>query len=241
VARAALVLALVALTAAPASAQLDLDRLLRGLPPRGPAGAGPGDARIAEGLKEALRVGADNAVGLTGRLDGYFANQAIRILMPPELGRLESALRAVGLGAQVDAFVLGMNRAAERAAPEARGIFWQAIAEMTFDDARRILAGGETAATDHFRARTTDRLVAAFRPIVETRLNEVGVTRQYKDLVAQVRAIPFLDVTAYDIDSYVVGKALDGLFVVLADEERRIRTDPAARVTEILRDVFSGR
>jgi hypothetical protein len=233
---------LLVVLAAPAAAA-QLDELLRGLPsvPGLPSSGQPSDTRIADGLKEALRVGTANAVDLTGRVDGYFANQAIRILMPERLRTLERALRAVGYGPQVDELVLGMNRAAERAAPAARSIFWDAITAMTFDDARRILDGGETAATEFFRTRTTDRLTAAFRPVVEQSMDEVGVSRQYKTLLEQARAIPFLKTEDYDLDRYVVGKALDGLFHVVGDEELKIRANPAARTTELLREVFGRR
>jgi hypothetical protein len=222
--------------ASPASAQLD--RLLRGLPGvRSPAGE-LSEARIAAGLKEALQVGTGNAVSLTGAVDGYFANQAIKILMPERLRSLERGLRTVGYGEQVDELVLGMNRAAERAAPQARQIFGDAITAMTFDDARRLLGGGETAATDYFREKTTGRLTTAFQPVVERAMSEVGVTRQYKALLGRAQAVPFLRTESFDLDGYVVGKALDGLFVVVADEERKIRTNPAARVTDLLQDVF---
>jgi hypothetical protein len=222
------------LAAAPASAQLD--QLLKGLGIGRPGGLS--EAKIASGLKEALRVGTENTVKLTGRVDGYLLNQAIKILMPEKLQTVEKGLRLVGYGPQVDEFILSMNRAAERAAPHAQRIFWDAIGEMTFDDARRILKGGETAATEYFRAKTTDRLAAAFRPVVGRAMNEVGVTRRYKALVAQTQAIPFLTAEAVDIDQYVVTKALDGLFHVLGEEERKIRTNPAARVTELLQEVF---
>jgi hypothetical protein len=112
---------------------------------------------------------------------------------------------------------------------------------MTIDDARRVLGGGETAATDYFRTKTTDRLTAAFRPVVEQAMGEVGVTRQYRELLGRARGIPFLSVEDYDIDRYVVGKSLDGLFHVVAEEERKIRTDPSARVTDLLREVFAKR
>jgi hypothetical protein len=193
---------------------------------------------VAAGLKEALQIGSENAVRLTGRRDGYFQNAAIKILMPERLRTLEQGLRAVGYGPQVDELVLSMNRAAERAAPAAKAIFWDAIRGMTIEDARRILAGGDTAATEYFKAGTSEHLVAAFRPIVEQATEEVGVTRQYKQLLGQAQAIPFLRLESLDIDRYVVGKAMDGLFFMLGEEERRIRTDPAARVTELLRDVF---
>jgi hypothetical protein len=229
--------AAVLLGACAADAQIDLDRLLRGLPPSG-TGAGLGEARIGAGLKQALEVATDTAVNLTGRADGYFLNQAIKILMPDNLRTLERGLRAVGYGDQVDELVLGMNRAAERAAPAARRIFLDAIGEMTFDDARKILAGADTAATEYFKDRTTGRLTTAFRPVVEQSMSQVGVTRQYRELLARAQAIPFLNVESYDLDRYVVGKALDGLFHVVGEEERRIRTNPAARTTELLREVF---
>ena len=194
--------------------------------------------RIASGLKEALRVGTDNTVRLTGRPDGYFRNEAIKILMPEKLRTLERGLRAVGYGSQVDEFILSMNRAAERAAPHAKDIFWDAILEMSFDDARQVLSGGDTAATDYFRAKTTDKLAITFRPIVREAMNEVGVTRQYKQLVGRAQAIPFVKSEPLDIDEYVVAKALEGLFHVLAEEERKIREEPAARVTDVLKEVF---
>jgi hypothetical protein len=202
----------------------------------GPVGAQGWD-RLADGLKEALRVGTDNAVRSTGRVDGFFRNAAIKILMPKQLRTVERGLRAVGQGAIVDEFVLGMNRAAEKAAPHAREIFLDAIMEMTFDDARRIFSGGDTAATDYFRGKTEERLAHAFRPIVEDAMDDVGVTRQYKELVGRYGAFG-LGGEAVDIDGYVVARALDGIFHVLGEEERKIRRDPAARVTAILKEVF---
>ena len=172
------------------------------------------------------------------KLDGYFKNQAIKILMPEKLQTMEKTLRAVGLGHQVDEFILSMNRAAERAAPAAKQIFWDAIGEMTFQDAKKILSGNETAATDYFKAKTTDKLTTAFRPIVDKATNEVGVTRQYKELVGRFQSIPFVKTETVDIDQYVTTKALDGLFYVVAQEEKKIRTDPAARVTDLLKEVF---
>lgn len=222
------------LVAAPASAQLD--QLLKGLGIGQPSGLS--EAKIGSGLKEALKVGTENSVKLTGRVDGYFMNQAIKILMPEKLQTLEQGLRLVGYGPQVDEFILSMNRAAERAAPQAKQIFWDAIGEMTFDDARKILNGSQTAATEYFRSKTTDTLAGAFRPVVDRTMNEVGVTRQYKALVARYQAIPFVKSETVDIDQYVVTKSLDGLFHVLGEEERKIRTDPAARATDLLKEVF---
>lgn len=233
--RALAVGAIVVATAAPASAQLG--RILRGLGLGRPGGLN--DAKIASGLKEALQIGTQNAVNLTGRLDGYFRNEVIKILMPEKLQTLEKGLRLVGYGPRVDEFVLSMNRAAERAAPRAKAIFWDAIGEMSFEDARKILNGGDTAATDYFQDKTTDRLAAAFRPVVDKAINEVGVTRRYKELIGRYEAIPFVTSERFDIDQYVVTKALDGLFYVVGEEERKIRTNPTARVTDLLKEVFA--
>ena len=195
-------------------------------------GAGLSDSKINAGLKQALQIGAENSVKLVGRPNGYFGNAAIKILMPSNLRPLEKGLRLVGYGPKVDDFVLSMNRAAEAAAPAARKIFVEAITSMSFDDARRILSGGDTAATDYFKGKTTPQLTAAFRPAKN------GVTRQYNALVEQYKAIPFANNQDLDITSYVVTKALGGLFYELGEEERKIRKDPAAQTTRLLREVF---
>ena len=225
---------IVLLTALPTSAQLD--RIFKGLGLGEPKGLS--DAKIGSGLKEALKIGTENTVNLTGKMDGYFLNQAIKILMPEKLHTLEKGLRAVGYGPKVDEFVLSMNRAAEKAAPFAKQVFWDAIGEMTFEDARKILSGNETAATEYFKGKTTDKLTVMFKPIVDKAMNEVGVTHQYKELVGRFQAIPFVKSETFDIDQYVVTKALDGLFHVLGEEEKKIRTNPAARVTDLLKEVF---
>jgi len=197
------------------------------------------DERIGSGLKEALRIGMQNAVALTGKPNGYLDNPAIRILIPQQLQTLETTMRAVGYGPQMDAFTLSMNRAAERAAPAATQILADALSAMTFEDARTILTGSDTAATDYFKAKTSNHLVAAFRPVVEQAMNEVGAVRQYKELIALYQSIPFVKSASLDIDQHVVSKGLDGLFHVLGEEERKIRTDPTARVTDLLKEVFS--
>jgi hypothetical protein len=220
--------------AAPAEAQLD--RLFKGL--GGGAGSGLSDAKIGSGLKEALQIGTEKATLQTGTTDGFFLNQAIKILMPSELRTFERGLRTVGYGPQIDEFVLSMNRAAERAAPQAKEIFWGAIGDMTFDDARKIWSGPDNAATMFFKDKTTGRLTTAFTPIVDSALGEVGVTRQYKDLVGRFEQIPFMQTQSFDLTRYVTGKGLDGLFHVVGEQEKQIRTNPAARTTELLRDVF---
>jgi hypothetical protein len=196
------------------------------------------DSKVASGLKDALRVGAENSVKLTGKTDGYFKNEAIKILMPSNLRPLEKGLRAIGFGPKIDTFVLSMNRSAEAAAPAAKKIFTDAILEMSFDDARKILSGGDTAATDYFKRKTTDRLTTAFRPYVEKTMSENGVMKQYKGLTEQYQSIPFAKSESFDVNKYVVEKALDGLFYELADQERQIRKNPAARTTSLLKEVF---
>ncbi len=196
------------------------------------------DAKINAGLKQALQIDAENSVNLVGRKDGYFTNSAIKILMPKNLQPLEKGLRMLGYGPKMDDFVLSMNRSAEAAAPAARQIFVDAITSMPFDDARHILSGGDTAATDYFKQKTTAQLTAAFRPVVDKTMAENGVTRQYNALVNQYKAIPFAKKQDLDITNYVVGKALDGLFYELGEEERKIRKDPARQTTDLLQEVF---
>jgi len=232
--RAITVIMIILLAALPASAQLD--KIFKGLGIGQTRGLS--DAKIGSGLKEALKIGAENTVNVTGKNDGYFLNQAIKILMPEKLRTVEKGLRAVGYGPKVDEFVLSMNRSAEKAAPAAKQIFWDAIGEMSFEDVRKIWSGNETAATDYFKGKTADNLTEAFRPVIEKTMNEVGVTRQYKELVGKYESIPFVKKETFDIDGYVVTKALDGLFHVLGEEERKIRTDPKAQVTDLLKEVF---
>ena len=221
------------LSPSPAAAQLD--RLLQGL-----GIGGLSDAKIGSGLKEALRVGTETAVSLTGKTDGYFANQAIKILIPSQLETGDKGLRMVGYGPQLDEFVLSMNRAAEAAAPGATKIFGDAIGAMSIEDARKIWSGGDNAATQYFKSKTSDQLTAAFKPAVDKALNQVGVTRQYKELLGRAQSIPFMKTESLDIDRYVLGKSLDGLFHVLGEQEKQIRTNPAARTTDLLKEVFSA-
>lgn len=199
------------------------------------------EGKIIDGLKEALEVGTKNAVERVSRLNGYYRDPKIRIPLPDAVRKVEKVLRSVGFGSQVDAFELSMNRAAERAAPEARALFWDTIRKMSFDDARKILSGRDNEATLYFKEKTWDRLDEAFRPIVHQTMSKVGATRQYQALDAKMRSIPFADRFAFDLDQYVSEKALGGLFTMLAEEERRIRQDPAARVTDLLKEVFEGK
>lgn len=199
------------------------------------------DDRIIQGLKEALQIGTGNAVGFVSKLDGYYNNPDIKILLPGPVQKAEKILRTVGYGDKLDEFEVSMNRAAERAAPEAKALFIEAIKEMSFDDARKILNGEDNEATLYFKEKTGGRLHEIFKPIVHDAMSEVGVTKSYQNISDKVRTIPFTDSINVEIDEYVTGKALDGLFFMVAEEERKIRQDPAARVTDLLKEVFGGR
>jgi hypothetical protein len=199
----------------------------------------PDQKKIAAGLKEALQIGTDNSVQLTGRLDGFYKNPQIKIPLPVQFQKIEKVLRQFGLEEQVDEFILSLNRAAEKAAPAARDIFWKAIQAMTFDDVIAVFKGSDTAATDYFKAKTSEELITAFTPVVSRATEEAEVTKLYKQLTHEIKKIKFLNLEPVDIDRYVVTKTLDGLFHVLGEEEKKIRKDPAARVTELLKDVFA--
>jgi len=227
------------LAISPASAQFD--KVLKGLGGNLPSVGGLNDAKIGSGLQEALKVGTENAVGQTGTVDGFLMNKAIKILMPKTLQNMEKPLRMVGYGPQIDEFVVGMNRAAEKAVPFAKQIFWDAIGAMTFDDARKILNGNDTAATEYFKGKTSKNLQTAFRPSVEEVMNQVGVNRQYNDLIGKYKDVPFSKNIAFDVNQYVTEKATDGIFFVVGQEEKKIRTNPAARVTDLLKDVFGNK
>jgi len=197
------------------------------------------DKTVVSGLREALSTGTATAVRLVSKENGYFGNEAIKILLPDKVQAAGEVLKKAGFGKEVDAFVLAMNRAAEKAAPQAKPIFLDAIRGMTFQDARQILSGGDTAATDYFKEKTSDRLAGAFRPVVSKSMKDVGVARTYKSMTDKFATlVPFVDTESLDLDHYVTGKALDGLFLMVGDEEKKIRTNPAARTTELLKKVF---
>jgi uncharacterized protein DUF4197 len=197
--------------------------------------------KIAAGLKEALKVSTTKAVAATGRPDGFLRNEAIKILLPDKFRSAGKGLRLVGMGPQLDELEVGMNRAAEQATPLAKQIFLSALMRMSIDDARRILSGNETAATEYFRSASSEELTTAFKPIVHMSLQNVGVVRQYGQLTQNSLAAPLLQNQKFDLDTYVVGKTLDGLFYVLGQQETQIRKNPAARTTSILKEVFGSR
>ncbi|MGD9173540.1 MAG: DUF4197 domain-containing protein [Desulfobacterales bacterium] len=206
----------------------------------GGSAGGLSNDEITAGLKEALQVGTEKAVGLVSQPDGFYKNPAIKIPLPESVQKVEKLLRTAGYGEKVDAFELSMNRAAERAAPEAKSIFWDAISDMNFDDAQKILNGRDNEATLYFEDKTSTRLQEVFKPIVKDVMGEVGVTRSYQDLNEKITSLPFGKSAGLDLDQYVTDGALQGLFKMLAEQERQIRTQPAARVTDLLQKVFAG-
>ena len=222
----------------PAEAKFGLQDIFRDAKKAVGLGEELSEGKIIEGLKEALEIGASNAVRLVSKIDGYYGNPQIKIPLPDSVRKVEKALRAVGYGSKVDAFELSMNRAAEKAAPKAKALFVDAVKQMSFEDARKILDGRDNEATLYFEDKTRNKLTEVFEPIVHSSMSQVGVTRQYQALDAKVRSIPFTDPLSFDLDQYVTGRALDGLFFMLAEEERKIRQDPAARVTDLLKEVF---
>ncbi|HKN34445.1 MAG TPA: DUF4197 domain-containing protein [Terriglobales bacterium] len=197
--------------------------------------------KITAGLKEALKVSTGRAVASTGRRDGFLKNEAIKILLPEKLRTAGKGMRLLGMGPQLDDLEIGMNRAAEQATPLAKQIFLNALVKMSIDDARNILTGGDNTATVYFRRQSSGQLTMAFRPIVHQAMQQVGVTSQYNQLMQNLMAAPLLRTQGLDLDGYVVGKTLDGLFYMLGQEEKQIRNDPAARTTALLRQVFGAR
>lgn len=211
----------------------------KGEPATSGRGAGLNEGTIASGLKEALSVGTKKAVALVSKVDGYFGNEAIKILLPEKIRGVGEMAGKLGFQKQVDDFILAMNRAAEKAAPKAASCFADAIKQMTIEDARRILSGGNTAATEYFKSKTSSKLYGEFKPIISSSMQQVGVARAYKNLMGKVPAAPFLKPESVDLDDYVTTKALDGLFYMVGQEEQKIRENPAARTTDLLKKVFS--
>ena len=222
------------------SAIAGIDDFLKGIKKAVGLSGGLSEGKIIEGLKEALQIGSGNAVKMVSRMDGYYKNPNIRIPLPAGVQKVKKFLKAVGFGAQVDAFELSMNRAAEKAAPEAKAILWDTIRQMSFEDTGKILEGRDNEATLYFKDKTEGKLRLLFKPIIHTAMSRMGVTRKYQELENRARSIPFAKILSLDLDQYVTDQALDGLFLMLAEEERKIRTDPAARVTDLLKDVFGS-
>ena len=195
---------------------------------------------IVSGLKEALSVGAQNSSSKLSAVDGFFADAAIKVLMPPEAKKAESTLRSIGLGNLVDKAILSMNRAAEDASKSAAPIFVNAIKSMSITDAVGILKGNDSAATSYLKVKTTPDLTSAFKPVIDQALQKTDATKYWKDVVDAYNKLPttFNKVNS-DLSDYVTSKALTGMFYQVSLEEQKIRKDPAARVTDILKKVFA--
>ena len=197
---------------------------------------------IVSGLKEALDIGARQAIDTVSKPDGYLANELIHIAMPPKLQQLSGLMHQFGLGSQADEFEQSMNHAAEKAAPAATNIIVDAIKNMSIEDANTILKGSDDAATQYFKAQTSDKLTALFRPTIDSSLNQVGTTKYYNDLTGKIADLPLVGQSVnLDLPDYVTEQALNGLFTMIAAEEKKIRDNPAARTTELLKQVFSSK
>ena len=194
-------------------------------------------SQVVEGLKEALTIGTQNSTNQLSAVDGFFANAAIKILMPPEAVSVEKTLRSVGMGSLVDKTIVSLNRAAEDATKSALPIFVDAIKQMTINDALGILRGGDFAATDYFKQKTTPALTAAFSPKIKESLDKVDATKYWSQTFTVYNKFSAKRVNT-DLTAYVTQKAIDGIFYQVALEEQKIRKDPAARVTDLLRSVF---
>lgn len=196
---------------------------------------------IARGLKEALSVGINNSSAKASALDGYFKNEAIKLLFPPEAQKVEKTLRNIGLGGECDKFILALNRGAEDAAKKAVPIFVDAITKMTIQDALSILKGDKNAATQYLKRTSTEALTNAFRPVVDSSLSKTNATKYYFDLATTYNKIPLVkEKVNPDLKGYATQKAIDGLFLLVEDEEKKIRENPGARVTELLKRVFGS-
>ncbi len=197
------------------------------------------ETKIGAGLKEALKIGINNTIEAASQKNSYLNNENIKIMLPERLKLLDSGLRRLGYGEKVDEFILSMNRSAEKAAPYARDIFLDALLDMSIDDAKKLYAASDTAATEYFKDKTYKKLQEAFKPSVEATIKEFDVTRKYSDITDKYNKIPFTKkLPDISIDNYVIKETLDGLYYLLGQEETKIRNNPAARVTDLLKKVF---
>tara|TARA_Y100001972_G_C7649701_1_gene326611 strand:+ start:1147 stop:1857 length:711 start_codon:yes stop_codon:yes gene_type:complete len=193
---------------------------------------------VANGLKEALIKGISEGSASASKLNGYLGNPQIKIPFPPDVQKVEDKLRSIGLDKQVDQFIETLNRGAEEAAKEAKPIFVTAIRSMTIQDAWNILKGEDDAATQYLVRTTSDQLRGKFKPVIGNALDETNATKYYGDIINTYNKIPFVDKVDPDLENYATQKALDGLFFLIAKEEQKIREDPLARTTDLLKRVF---
>ena len=208
--------------------------------PKGTADKPLSNEEVISGLKEALTVGTNNSTSVASKVDGYYKNPALFIPFPPEAKKVKDYATKVGMGSQVDKFEETLNRAAEEAAKDASPVFVNAIKGMSIGDGFAILKGADTAATHYLKDKTTAELLQKFTPIVQAAIDKVELTKYWNPLVSNYNKIPFVEKQNPDLTAYVTQKALQGLFKLIADEELKIRKDPVARVTDILKKVFGS-
>lgn len=195
-------------------------------------------SRAAQGLKAALNAGTDAASANLGTIDGFLANAAVKILFPPEAKKVESTLRSVGMGSICDKAITSINRAAEAAVVEAKPIFAAAITQMSISDAISILTGNQTAATEYLKSSSGQELMVRFEPIIKTSLNKTNATKYWGDAMRAYNRVPLVEKINPNLPQYVTQKATDGIFLMVAEEERKIRTNPSERVGTVIKDVF---
>ncbi|MEO6285192.1 MAG: DUF4197 domain-containing protein [Dyadobacter sp.] len=217
-------------------AQFNLGKVLDKV---GGSGGGLNEGEIVQGLKEALNVGISNGSAEASKVDGFFKNELIKIAVPPEAQKVAETLRKMGLGAEVDKFTLSLNRAAEDAAKKSKPIFVKAITSMTVPDALGILKGQDDAATQYLKKTTNEDLFKTFFPVVDSTLNLNRATEYYTDIVNTYNQIPLVKKVNPNLKEYATQKTIDGLYVLIAQEEKKIREDPVARVSDLLKKVFS--
>jgi hypothetical protein len=196
------------------------------------------EEEAAKALREALKQGAEKGAALVSKTDGYFGNPKIKIPLPPDAQQKEQKIRSMGLNKEVDDAILSINRAAEDAGAKAKDIFVKAIQNMTVKDAIAIVKGNDNAGTEYLKKQTTAALQAEFKPVIQTSLDKVGATQHYGKIVTAYNKIPGVQKLNPDLADYVTQKAIEGLFVMVQEEEAKIRKDPAARATELLKKVF---
>ncbi len=196
---------------------------------------------LGNGLKEALTQGISKGADALSQTDGYFKNPLIKIPFPPDAQRMEKRLREIGMGEDVDNFILTLNRGAEDAAQKAKPIFVAAIKNMTITDVVAILRGQPDAATQYLKKTTTSQLTTQFRPVIKTSLDKVSATKNYNQLAGTYNKIPFVKKVNPDLDAYTTNLAIQGLFITIANEEKNIRANPEARTSDLLKKVFGGK
>lgn len=229
-----LLVALFCLSSCDVQSQAKIGSILKQIP----TGGTPTPLEMSRGIKEALEIGTVRGADLLSAKDGFFGNMAVKILFPTEAQKVEKTLRSVGLGSLADNVVLSLNRAAEDAAKEAKPIFVSAIKQMSITDATNILLGNKDAATSYFKRVTTAQLLEKFKPVITSSLSKVGATKYWGDAALAYNKLPLVKPVNTDLSAYVAQKAIDGMFIQVAQEELKIRDNFAARSTGLLQKVF---